>query len=133
MKRLYLVPLLLVSGCAMRGDAAVEPTPEARDRLASALEGRVADPPVACVRRADVRGNRIIDSRTILFDGPGSIVYLNRTRNSCAGIRDWHALRFRRMGTQMCEGDLVVAFAPTTGIEYGGCTLGEFEPYRRAE
>ncbi|MDQ8756993.1 hypothetical protein RCO27_12215 [Sphingosinicella sp. LHD-64] len=101
-------------------------------RLATALEGRVAEPPVACVMSRQLRGNTPIDESTILFQGIGGRVYVNRTRNACAGLRSWHALRSRRLGTSLCEGDLVVAFDPTSGVERGGCTLGEFEPYRRA-
>lgn len=101
-------------------------------RLAAALENRVAEAPVACVQPRQIRGNTPIDENTILFQGTGGRVYVNRTRSSCAGLRAWHALRSRRIGTSLCEGDLVVGFDPASGIEYGGCTLGEFEPYRRA-
>lgn len=132
MKKLAFLPIALLAGCAVHADETVDATPGSEARLASALGGRVpAGPPVACVRQQDLSGNRIIDERTILFEGPGSTVYVNRTRSACAGMREWHALRLRTIGTQMCEGELVVAFDANSGIEYGGCSLGQFQPYRR--
>lgn len=133
MKTLWLIPILLLSGCMAQADESLGPDP-APDRLAAALADRVpAGDPIACVRQRDLRGNTIIDEGTILFDGPGDMVYLNRTRSVCAGMRPWHALRFRTVGTQMCEGELIVAFDPASGMEYGGCTLGRFQPYRRRD
>ena len=134
MKRLFLCPALLLVACTAHSDEPFHSSPQAQDRLAAALEGRVpAGPPLSCVPQRDVRGNDIIDDRTILFEGPGNTVYVNRTRTSCGGVRPWHALRLRTVGSQMCENDLVVAFDPTSGTEYGGCALGRFEPYRRAD
>lgn len=131
MNKLVLIPIVLFAACTVAAGESVEATPEAQDRLATALAGRTAGPSVSCVRTQDVRGNRIIDERTILFEGRGSTDYLNRTAGACAGMREWHALRLRTVGTQMCQGETVVAFDPTSGLERGGCALGEFTPYRR--
>ena len=108
----------------------VEATPEAGDRLAAALDGRVAGPAVDCVRRQDVRGQRIIDERTIVF-GSGSTVYLNRTRGQCDGMREYNAIRMQSSGSRMCDGELITIFDPTSGTHYGACALGDFVPYRR--
>ena len=130
MNKLILIPALLVAGCAAYADQPVQPSAEARERLDTALAGKVAGTPLACVRAQDLRGNRIIDERTIVFEGPGRTVYLNRLRTACAGMRPWHAIRRRTIGPSMCEGELVRAFNPAGGIEYSGCSLGEFVPYR---
>ena len=132
MRTAHYLPLAALAACTMAtGSDSVAMTADAQARLDEALAGRTAEAPVACVQRRDLRGNRAIDERTILFEGTGNLVFVNRTRNACAGVRPWHALRMRTLGTSLCENDLVVAFDPTSGIEYGGCSLGEFTPYRR--
>lgn len=132
MRSLVAVPFALLAACTASMGPEVESSPEAEARLQEALAGRTAGPPVACVQQREIRGRRSIDEQTILFEATGSTVYVNRTRNACAGMRSWHALRTRTLGTSLCEGDLVVPFDSTSGIEYGGCTLGEFIPYRRS-
>jgi hypothetical protein len=32
--------------------------------------------------------------------------------------------------SQLCRGDIVTVFDPISGVEFGGCSLGEFTPYR---
>ena len=132
MRSLVAIPLALLAACSASVGPEVQSSPESEARLQEALAGRVAGSPVACLQQRDIRGRRAIDEQTILFDGPGSVVYVNRARNACAGLRPWHALRTRTLGTSVCEGDLVVPFDPNSGIEYGGCTLGQFTPYRRS-
>ena len=132
MRQFVAVPLALLAGCAVSAGPEVAASPESEQRLETALAGRVAGRPVACVQQRQIRSKRPIDEGTILFTGTNGLVYVNRTRSSCAGLRPWHALRSRNLGTSMCEGDLVVGFDPTSGIEYGGCSLGTFTPYRRA-
>ena len=131
MRNLHVLSLALMAACTASAGAEVQSSPEAGTRLQEAIAGRNAEAPVACVRQRDIRGRRIIDEGTIVFQGVGNLVYVNRTRHACAGLRSWHALRTRTLGTQLCQGDLVIGFDPTNGTEYGGCTLGEFTPYRR--
>ncbi|MFN3943659.1 MAG: hypothetical protein ACK4K7_01860 [Allosphingosinicella sp.] len=120
----------LTAGCAMYAPA--EPTPEAQNRLAEALQGRTAaGPPQNCVRAADLRGNRSVDERTIIFDGVAGTVYVNQPRDGCPLIGPSRAIRTRTTGTQLCAGDIVSVFDPQTGMEYGSCALGEFTTYRR--
>jgi hypothetical protein len=121
---------LMTAGCAMYAPPAA-PTPEAANRLAQELAGRVAGPPQNCVRSADLRGNRSIDERTIVFDGPAGTIWVNRPRDGCPLTGMGRAIRTRTTGTQICAGDIAHVFDPVTGIEYGACALGAFTPYRR--
>ena len=100
-------------------------------KLSEALAGRTAGEPRSCVRLQDVRNTRSVGRDTILFDGPGDVVYVNRARSSCPDIRSWHATRHRTVGTNICANELIRVFDPNTGIESGGCSLGEFVPWRR--
>ncbi|HZF93828.1 MAG TPA: hypothetical protein VEZ20_03045 [Allosphingosinicella sp.] len=99
--------------------------------LSEALAGRTAGEPRSCVRLRDVRNTRSAGRDTILFDGPGDLVYVNRARSSCPDIKSWHAIRHRTVGTNICENELIRVFDPNSGIEFGGCSLGEFVPWRR--
>jgi hypothetical protein len=134
MIRLTIIPLsaALLAGCMAqpyRSDAIDE---EASAALAAELDGRVAGDPVSCIRSSDLEGNRGIDENTILFEARGSTVYVNHTRSACPALTPYRALRLRTTSTQICSGELVTVFDPSTGIDYGGCSLGDFVPYRRA-
>ena len=101
--------------------------------LAAELDGRVAGDPVACVKQRDIRGNRSVGEGVILFDGPSGIIYVNRPAAGCPSLDRGRSLVTRTISTRLCRGDLARVFDPTTGIEYGGCSLGDFVPYRRAD
>ena len=121
---------MLLAGCMM--DQEAELSPQAEGRLAAELEAHVADgPAVSCVRTADLQGNRTVGGDAIIFTGAGGRLWVNRTRGSCPSLEFGRALRFRTPSTQLCSGDIATVFEPTSGIEYGGCALGEFTPYRR--
>ena len=121
----------LLAGCMMDDQPGV--SAEARSRLAAELDGYVPDgPSVSCVRSPDLQGNRTVGPDTILFSGSAGRKWVNHTRGSCPSLEFGRALRFRTTSPQLCSGDIAAVFDPTTGIEYGGCALGDFTPYRRA-
>ena len=120
----------LAAGCAISDTPA--PSPAAEAALARALEGRVARPPVSCVRLTDLGGNRSAGEDAIIFQGNGRRLYLNRPAGGCPSLDFGRALRVRSSTGQLCRGDIVTVFDPTTGTEHGGCGLGEFTPYDRA-
>ena len=126
----------LSAGCARESmevsaaDSTIMNTADGAE-LDEALAGRTAGEPRSCVRSQDVRNTRSAGRDTILFDGPGNTVYVNRTSGSCPRIQPWHAVRHRTISSSLCSGELIRIFDPQTGVEYGGCSLGEFTPYRR--
>lgn len=121
----------LLSGCMMEEERGI--SADAQSRLAVELEGYVPDgPAVSCVRSPDLEGNRTVGPDTILFSGSAGRKWVNHTRGRCPSLEFGRALRFRTTSSQLCSGDIAVVFEPTTGIEYGGCALGDFTPYRRA-
>jgi hypothetical protein len=130
MRKLFLIAATtLVAGCADNG-ASVE-TAATSDGLATALAGRTAGAPVTCVSMPSLRGNRSVGD-AIVFDGPGDTIYVNRPGGGCPDLRNGRALQTNTYGSQLCRGDIVRVFDPGTGIEYGGCGLGDFTPYTRA-
>jgi hypothetical protein len=135
--KLIILPIAAAAalgGCAMSDGPETTAATSAEDgrALAEALGDRVAGPAQQCVQRNTLRGNRGYGERTIVFEGPGSTLYVNRTRSACPRLQPWNAIRIQTMGNSLCSNELVQVFDPATGTEYGGCSLGEFTPYRRA-
>ena len=127
---ILILPALLVTGAA-----APEPperagaTPSA---VAHAMRGRTAGSPVACVSRVGLRSTRAI-AGALLFRGPGGVVYVNEGVGGCRALAFGRAIRTSNAGGRLCRGDIVTAFDPASGVEFGGCALGDFVPYRRAD
>jgi hypothetical protein len=120
----------LALGCAPAEP--IESSAEAQADVAEALAGRIAGPPVQCVELRDLRGNRSLDDDSILFEGRGDTVYVNRPPGGCASLRNGRALRTMTNMSRLCRGDIVTVFDTLSGTEYAGCGLGEFVPYRRS-
>ena len=130
--------LLIASVCLAAGCTTDEPGDRADIRaddeatLAAQLSGfEPAGPPVQCVNSRDLRGNRSAGETAIVFSGTGGRLWVNRPAAGCPDLRMSRALKTRTPGTRLCRGDIATVFDPLTRFEYGGCGLGEFEPYRR--
>ena len=102
--------------------------------LAAQLSGlEPAGPPVQCVDTRDLRGNRSAGETAIVFSGPGGRKWVNRPAAGCPDLNFGRALKTRTISTRLCRGDIAVVFDPVSRIDYGGCGLGDFEPYRRVK
>jgi hypothetical protein len=130
--------LLLASACLAAGCATDEPGDRADMRandeasLAAQLSGYEPDgPPVQCVNSRDLKGNRSAGETAIVFSGTGGRKWVNRPAAGCPDLGFSRALRTRSPSTRLCRGDIATVFDPVARIEYGGCALGDFEPYRR--
>jgi hypothetical protein len=120
---------LLLAGCAA-GEADAPRAADQGDRLARALAGRSPGPTVDCVAHRDLGSSRAAGD-AILFQGRGGTLYLNRPAGGCSWLRDGNAIVTRTSGSQLCRGDIVTILDPVSRVEYGGCALGAFTPYRR--
>ncbi len=132
----YLI--LLASVCLAAGCTTDEPGDRVDMRaddeatLAAQLSGyEPAGPPVQCVNSRDLRGNRSAGETAIVFTGSGGRKWVNRPAAGCPDLRFSRALRTHTTGTRLCRGDIATVFDPVSRMEYGGCGLGDFEPYRR--
>ena len=127
------VPLVLCSA-VLAAACVAEPADAPRagdgDRLGRALAGRSAGPTTDCVAHRDLGSSRVAGD-AILFNGRGRTLYVNRPAGGCPALRDGNAIVTRTSSSQLCRGDIVTILDPVSRVEYAGCALGEFTPYRR--
>lgn len=131
------LPAALILAAALAGCAADQPPAVSADdeaRLAAELQGHRQDgPAIACVSQRDLTGNRSIGEGVILFSGPGGRLWVNRPPAGCPSLEPGRALVTRTPATRLCRGDIASVVEPSTGLGFGGCGLGDFTPYRRAD
>jgi hypothetical protein len=129
--------ILIASACLAVGCTTDEPVDMAANdeaKLAAQLNGyEPAGPPVSCVRMRDLQGNKSAGEGAIVFDGIGGKKWVNRPAGGCPTLEFGRALRTRTSGANLCRGDIATVFDPVSHSEYGGCGLGDFEPYKRVE
>lgn len=125
---LTLLAALSVAACA--AEPVDAPRADDGDRLGRALAGRSPGPTVDCVAHRDLGSSRAAGD-AILFNGRGSTLYLNRPAGGCEALRDGNAIVTRTSASRLCRGDIVTILDPVSRVEYGGCALGDFTPYRR--
>ena len=123
----------LAAGCTTEADAPrVDMAANDEATLDARLRGfEPAGPPVQCVNSRDLKGNRSAGESAIVFTGTGGRLWVNRPSGGCPDLRMTRALKTRTPSTRLCRGDIATVFDPLTRFEYGGCGLGDFEPYPR--
>jgi hypothetical protein len=122
----------LAAGCTTNQTQPVDTAANDEATLAAQLRGyEPAGPPVSCVSMRDLQGNRSAGETAIIFSGTGGRKWVNRPPAGCPDLGYSRALRTNTTGTRLCRGDIATVFDPVIHAEYGGCGLGDFEPYRR--
>jgi hypothetical protein len=131
MKRIpALAALAFAAGCAAQDPGEMRADSEAR--LAAQLRDyEQSGPGQSCVSMREVHGNRSAGEGAILFTGTGGRIFVNRPPAGCPVLSSGRSLQIRTTTSQLCRGDIVTVADLTTGMEFGGCGLGEFTPYRR--
>ena len=128
---LCLAIMVFASACAAKPLS--ERTPQAEAALTQALAGRVAGAPQSCIALFGMGATRIIDRRTILFEGPGGVIWRNDIPQACAGLAPDRAIVTRTSTGMLCSGDIVRIIDPPSATTFGSCGLGKFTPYRKQE
>jgi hypothetical protein len=130
---IILASALLAAGCTTdEGAQPVDMAANDEAKLAAQLRGyEPSGPPVSCVNSRELQGNRSAGETAIVFSGVGGRKWVNRPAAGCPDLGFSRALRTRTPSTQLCRGDIATVFDPVARIEYGGCGLGDFQPYRR--
>ncbi len=121
-------------GGAAPGPAGQAQAADAETGLAAALKGRVAGQPQDCVAESDLAGNQSYGRDAIVFSSrTGDVLWVNRPASGCPALDPTRAIRVKTPASRLCRGDIVMVFDPATKIEFGGCALGAFTPYRAPE
>lgn len=124
--------VVLLTGALLLASASAHAKPRLAPeaRLARALEGRVAGPPVRCINLRNARSSQIIDRTAILYD-MGGVIYVNRPESGAESLDDWDVLVTRTFSNQLCDIDVVQLYDRGSHFYRGSVFLGEFVPYRR--
>jgi hypothetical protein len=125
-----LVFLLTGSIILAAAPAGAKPRLDPEQRLARAIEGRVAGDPVSCVNLRSIRSSRIIDRTAIIYDAGGTL-YVNRPRSGRESLDQWDVMVTRPFNSQLCSIDVVHLYDSTSRMQTGAVFLGDFVPYRR--
>jgi hypothetical protein len=128
---LLLVGAAAIAGCAPT--APVQRTAEARAHLDQLLVGRVAGPPQSCIHQLRTRDMVTIDDDTVVFK-VGSTYYRNDFRGEgCPSLsRGGSAMVTKSTGGErLCSGEIITIQDTASGMMLGGCSFGEFVPYRK--
>jgi hypothetical protein len=131
MKRMMTLLMAGLAAACVAADEPVELSAATEAELAEALVGRTAGPPASCVIQRDIRHTRTVADGTMLFEGVGDVVWVNRPAGGCPALRFGRAFRTRTPSTRLCRGDIMTVFDPVSGVEFAGCSLADFVPYRR--
>ncbi len=124
---LPLMTLALLGGCATTGSRA-----ERREDpgIAKALAGRVAGKPQSCLSLIDTQNSSTYDG-TILYRVGARTIYRNDL-NGCPIAHDDRIPVTHVYSSQICRGDIVTFIDRYSGFPSGGCSYGDFVPYRTA-
>ena len=133
------IPLVAASAALIAGSCSTTPAQEARtskaeQRLAEAIDGRVAGPPVDCMPNyRSATQMQIIDDNTLVFHD-GNTVYVQNPPGGCRGLGiGGYTLVTRQFGaSQICRGDINNLVDIRNGMLGGSCVFGPFIPYRKA-
>jgi hypothetical protein len=127
-----LASACLVASCTTSNAEPVDRAASDEASLAAQLRGyEPSGPPVDCVNTRDLQGNRSAGESAIVFSGSGGRKWVNRPPAGCPDLGFSRALITRTTSTRLCRGDIATVFDPVIRAQYGGCGLGDFEPYRR--
>lgn len=121
--------MLLIGGCTTE---AFRTSGDGPARLAQELRGRLASASQTCVNQHHLRANRSVGPNVLIFEGPGTTIYVNRTKPGCPNINFGRALVRSSPSFRLCEGDYLDVIDPSTGGSHGSCQLGPFTAYRPA-
>lgn len=126
---------LVATGCTYQqglgGSQQPVHTASAMAEIDRALTGRIAGPPLHCLPTYRAGDMNVVDENTILYRD-GATTYRNDPPGGCHGLgRPGNAMVSRPLGSQLCSGDIIQVVDTRSGMYQGGCTLGDFVPFRR--
>lgn len=129
-----LAPIFAVTPVAAQ-EAQDKPVTEemsrGEQRLAQALEGRVAGEPEKCLQMSRISGSTIYDETAIVYR-VGSTLYVNRPEGGLNFLDSRDIMVNRVPMGQLCDVDRV-QMMDQNGFMSGVVFLGEFVPYTKPD
>lgn len=127
--RKHLLAIIAVATAASATGAANGPTGEAE--LREAVASRVAGTPLKCLALRQIRSSHVIDGTAIVYEGPGSLVWVNRPVSGAGLLTDNDTLVITSRNGLLCETDPVDLIDRGSRQSNGFILLGEFVPYKK--
>ena len=125
--------LALIAPLAFAATAQAATPLDGEERLARALEGRVAGAPVDCISLRNVNATTVIDDTAIIYR-VGSTLYVNRPRAGADSLNRFDTMVSHVTTGLLCSIDVVrMTDLRAGGMLTGLVFLGEFVPYRRTQ
>ncbi|HEX7872170.1 MAG TPA: hypothetical protein VF475_04610 [Sphingobium sp.] len=126
---------LAVIGMVSAGAAQAAPTQNRmaktpQDRLAKALEGRVAGTPVDCIQQSQIQSSQIIDRTAIIYQ-IGRTLYVNTPKSGANFLDSGDILVTDTHSPQLCSIDIVRLVDQGTRFPSGSVGLDKFVPYTK--
>ena len=132
MRSLMLTLALGVAACAetpRQTAARVSAEDRTRVKLDRELAGLLPGAPQSCLQTYERREMKAFGD-TLVFGGNGRTRWVTQT-TGCRDVGGNNILVTRTPTGQFCRGDIATTVDRTSGIQTGGCSYGDFIPYRR--
>jgi len=115
-----VVSFSLMAPLALAAEPAA-PAPDAKK------ENKLPEGALRCVSLHQIRGTRVVDAQTILFEMGGKKTLANRLPRKCPGLAFEKRFAYKTSLNQLCNTDVITVI---TSIGAGAsCGLGYFEPW----
>lgn len=130
-----MAPVLALAPIAAQAaqDDSEEPAEMSKgeERLAKALEGRVAGTPVKCIDLHRITSSTIYDKTAIVYK-IGRTLYVNRPENGANSLRSMDVMVTKTTMNRLCDID-TIEMRDNSGFMRGIVFLGEFVPYDKPD
>ncbi|WBO22619.1 hypothetical protein [Sphingomonas abietis] len=97
------------------------------------LAGRTPGKPQGCIMQSQIDDSTIFDQGAILYHMKGGPDYLNTPTPRCPSLRSDSFIVSHTYSNQLCRGDILQVHDQASGMDFGGCPLGDFVPYARVK
>jgi hypothetical protein len=133
MKAIFVPAIAMAAILSQPALAAPHANPKGEARLAAALDGMAAGPPVNCIDLQRVQSSEIVDGTAIVYRMDSRKLYVNRPVNGASSLRRNLVLVTKTFSTQLCNVDIVRLRDQGSNFEAGFVSLGKFVPYVKPE
>jgi hypothetical protein len=129
MKTVFVSAVAMTALLSQPALAAPHANPKGEAKLAAALDGMQAGPPVNCIDLQRIQSSEIMDGTAIVYRMDSRRLYVNRPVNGASSLRSNLILITKTPSTQLCNIDIVRLRDQGSNFAAGFVGLGKFVPY----